>query len=207
MKKFFAEFKKFINRGNVIDLSVGVIIGGAFSAIVNALTNHILMPFINWVLLKITGGVGLNSIYTYLEKAVDETGEIILEDSIYINWGSFITAVINFILIAIVLFAIVKAFNKLNQATNEAKEARIALTLKNEGIRKIRKEEKVSKKGAESLYAIRLEKAEKEALELKEKEEAERLAAEEEENARLAALKPEELTNELLLKILSNMKK
>ena len=207
MKKFFAEFKKFINRGNVIDLSVGVIIGGAFSAIVNALTNHILMPFINWVLLKITGGAGLNSIYTYLEKAVDETGEVILEDSIYINWGSFITAVINFILIAIVLFAIVKAFNKLNQATNEAKEARIALSLKNEGIRKIRKEEKVSKKEAESLYAIRLEKAEKEALELKEKEEAERLALEEEENARLAALKPEELTNELLLKILSNMKK
>ena len=54
MKKFFAEFKKFIQRGNVIDLAVGVIIGGAFSAIVTALTNNILMPVINWVLLKLT---------------------------------------------------------------------------------------------------------------------------------------------------------
>ena len=71
MKKFFNEFKAFISRGNVMDMAVGVIIGGAFSAIVTALTNHILMPIVNWFLLIITGGNGLDSIYTYLKKELE----------------------------------------------------------------------------------------------------------------------------------------
>ena len=118
MKKFFTEFKAFINRGNVIDLAVGVIIGGAFSAIVTALTSHILMPLINWVLLAITGGKGLEGVYTFLSKVTDENGAVVLENSIYIDWGAFITAVINFILIALVVFLIVKAINKAKEATD-----------------------------------------------------------------------------------------
>jgi len=113
MKKFFREFKAFISRGNVIDLAVGVIIGSAFTAIVTALTQHVLMPVINWFLLKITGGKGLTEIYTYLEKVFEEDGVTIdLVKSIYIDWGAFITAIINFILIALVVFCIVKAINK-----------------------------------------------------------------------------------------------
>lgn len=121
MKKFFKEFKAFISRGNVMDMAVGVIIGGAFSAIVSALTNHVLMPVINWFLLIITGGNGLDSVYTYLKKV--ETAEgIDLKNSIYIDWGAFITAVINFILIAFVLFMIIRTINRIAEANKKIKE-------------------------------------------------------------------------------------
>ena len=119
MKKFFSEFKEFISRGNVMDLAIGVIIGGAFSAIITALTNNILMPIINWVLLQLTDGEGLNEIFTFLDKqfVLDEAGNptnvIDLANSIYIDWGAFITAIINFILIALVLFLIIKAIMQL----------------------------------------------------------------------------------------------
>ncbi len=106
MKKFFKEFKEFISRGNVLDLAVGVIIGGAFSAIITALTNGILMPLINALLAK--GGNGLESAYTILVRA-ETDGVLDLSKSIYIDWGAFITAIINFLLIALVLFIIIKA--------------------------------------------------------------------------------------------------
>lgn len=121
MKKFFGEFKKFITRGNVMDMAVGVIIGGAFSAIVSALTNHILMPIINWFLLIITGGSGLESVYTYLKKVKTEEGIIDTANSIYIDWGAFITAVINFILIAFVLFMIIRTINRIAEANKKIK--------------------------------------------------------------------------------------
>ena len=63
MKKFFEEFKKFITRGNVVDMSVGVIVGGAFTAIVNGLSNNILKPIVNWILALILGANSLNDIY------------------------------------------------------------------------------------------------------------------------------------------------
>ena len=95
MKKFWADFKKFISRGNIVDMAVGVIIGSAFSAIVTSLTNKVIMPLIN-KLLAMSGG-GLEKAYTFLDKVVDPvTNEVILEKSIYIDWGAFITAIINF---------------------------------------------------------------------------------------------------------------
>ncbi len=107
MKKFFQDFKKFITRGNVIDMAVGVIIGSAFSAIITALTNKILMPLIN-ALLSL-GGDGLTSAYTFLKVVYEPDGTTIdLTKSIYIDWGAFITAIINFFLIAFVLFMIIK---------------------------------------------------------------------------------------------------
>ena len=124
MKKFFGEFKKFITRGNVMDMAVGVIIGGAFSAIVSALTNHILMPIVNWFLLLITGGSGLDTIYTYLKKVETvEDGKTVIDlaNSIYIDWGAFITAVINFILIAFVLFMIIITINRVVEANKKIK--------------------------------------------------------------------------------------
>lgn len=126
MKKFFSEFKKFITRGNVMDLAVGVIIGGAFTAIVNALSNNILRPIINWIIAAICGGSSdLSKIYTVLKPAyvLDETGAatttLDLTKSIYIDWGAFISAILNFLIIAFVLFLIVKTINKVNEGVNE----------------------------------------------------------------------------------------
>lgn len=112
MKKFFGEFKKFITRGNVLDLAVGVIIGTAFTAIVNALTKNILQPVINWLLYLIFGGNGsLDGVYTFLVGNAED-----LTSAIYIDWGAFVSAIINFLLIAFVLFSIVKTINKLQES-------------------------------------------------------------------------------------------
>lgn len=111
MKKFFKEFKDFITRGNVLDMAVGVIVGGAFTAIITALTGQILQPLINWLLAGATGE-GLEAAVTILKPAyVEGTDVIDLANSIYINWGAFITAIINFILVAFILFCIVKTIN------------------------------------------------------------------------------------------------
>ena len=121
MKKIFGEFKKFITRGNVVDLAVGVIIGGAFTGIVNGLSNYILKPIINWVIALVLGKDGLSGAITMLSPAylTDANGlptkEYDLANSIYIDWGSFISAIINFFIIAIVLFAIVKTLNNLKE--------------------------------------------------------------------------------------------
>lgn len=120
MKKLFEEFKKFITRGNVIDLAVGVIIGSAFSSIVTSLTDKIIMPFINWLLAL--GGNGLDSAYTFLKKVYDADNNIDLTNSIYIDWGAFITAVINFFLIALVLFTIIKIASKSRDVLHEMAE-------------------------------------------------------------------------------------
>ena len=128
MKKFFQEFKKFITRGNVMDLAVGVIVGGAFTAIVNGLSNFILKPLINALLALILGADSLDKVYTFLKPAykevLDEAGTVIgteldLANSIYIDWGSFIEAIINFLLIAFTLFTIVRIVTKLNKRLQE----------------------------------------------------------------------------------------
>ena len=118
MSNFFGEFKKFITRGNVVDMAVGVIVGSSFTAIVNALSNNILKPFINYLLAIAFGEGALSDAFTFLKKEyvmVDgvQTAEIDLANSIYIDWGAFINAVINFFLVAFVLFVIVKVFNNL----------------------------------------------------------------------------------------------
>ena len=123
MKKFFKEFKEFISRGNIVDLSVAVIIGGAFSAIVTALTNQIIMPLVNWVLSLCVGKNGLAGAVTVLSPAyqTDEFGNYVLDSaghkvvdlasSIYIDWGAFISAIINFLIIAFTIFCLVKVIN------------------------------------------------------------------------------------------------
>ena len=119
MKKFASEFKTFITRGNVVDLAVGVIIGGAFTAIVNGLSDYILKPLINALLFLILGKGSLENIYTFLhqETMVDEGGATVVDlaNSIYIDWGAFISAIINFFIIAIVLFVIVKFINHMRE--------------------------------------------------------------------------------------------
>ena len=114
MKKFFTDFKKFISRGNIIDMAIGVIVGNAFSAIVKSFTDKIIMPLIN-ALLSLGGENGLESAYTYLKKAYTEDGSIDLTKSIFIDWGAFITAIINFFIIALTLFVILKVAMKSRQ--------------------------------------------------------------------------------------------
>ncbi len=185
IKKFFNEFKVFITRGNVLDLAVGVIVGGAFTAIVNGLSNDILKPIINFLLALILGGEGLKAAVSILHPAyvLDANGvatpEIDLANSIYIDWGAFISSIINFLLVAFVLFIIVRMMNRIT----EAREKMLTDLEINEkkAVHKIKRTEKVSKAEAKRLYAERLE-AEKVA-----KAEEERLAKEKaEEEARIA---------------------
>ena len=131
MKKFIEEFKKFITRGNVLDMAVGVIVGSSFTAIVNALSNNILKPFINFLLALVFGANSLSEVYTFL-KVVKVTGEdgvetIDLANSIYIDWGSFINAIINFFIVAFVLFCIVKLINRLKSDTDTLKKKSLSL--------------------------------------------------------------------------------
>ena len=135
-KGLVKEFKEFIFRGNIVDMAVGVIVGGAFTAVVNGLSNFVLKPIINWMLFLITGSSSSEEIYTYLHKeytAVEvldsagaPTGETVMEldlaKSIYIDWGSFINAIVNFLLIAFTLFIIIKVINGVRRAADEAKE-------------------------------------------------------------------------------------
>ena len=118
MKKFLGEFKKFITRGNVLDMAVGVIVGGAFTGIVNGLSNYILKPIINWLLALILGKNGLSGAITFLSKA-ETDGVVDLANSIYIDWGAFISSVINFFIIAFVLFTIVKTMNKIREGNEK----------------------------------------------------------------------------------------
>ena len=125
MKKFFTEFKKFITRGNVVDMAVGVIVGSSFTAIVNGLSNFILKPVINWMLARLLGKDSLSEVYTFLLRAdkdgneIGVDGVVDLTKSIYIDWGAFINAVINFFLVALVLFMIVKTMNKFRDEHDE----------------------------------------------------------------------------------------
>jgi len=117
MKKFFAEFKKFITRGNVLDMAVGVIVGGAFTAIVNGVSNFVLKPIINFILASIFGDGAFESAYTFLGEKVytlDAEGNQIIDlaKCHYIDWGSLIIAIINFFVTALVLFLIVRAINR-----------------------------------------------------------------------------------------------
>ena len=127
MKKIAGEFKKFITRGNVVDMAVGVLIGSSFTAIVNGLSNFILKPIINWILALIMGDGPLSDIYTMLKTAtmIDEaTGETIVDlaNSIYIDWGAFINAILNFMIIAVILFTIVKIINTLRDGNKDLTE-------------------------------------------------------------------------------------
>ena len=110
-----AEFKKFVMRGNVVDMAVGVIIASSFTKIVNGFTQGVVMPFVNWIVYLCAGEMELSEITTILRPVykLDEAGVEVLDTakSIIINWGTLIQAIIDFILIAIVLFAILKTVN------------------------------------------------------------------------------------------------
>ena len=201
MKKFFGEFKTFITRGNVVVRAGGVIVGGAFTAIVNGVSNFVLKPIINWVLSLILGKDALSEIFTFLREAytIDpETGAYVLDEagnkvidlanSIYIDWGSLILAVINFIITAFVLFLIVKFINNARDDKDRF------------GLSKADREE-LKKRGIKRRNKAAV------AAYLNEKAAAEAKAAEEAaEKARLDRL-ANPTTEELLKQILAEMQK
>lgn len=122
MKKFFSEFKQFISRGNVMDMAIGVIIATAFGKITTSLVNDVFMPFIGWLI----GGFDLSKLNITLSPAVlDEAGEVVKE-AVVIGIGTFLTTIIDFILVAFVVFLIVKAFNTARTKLEKKKEEEAA---------------------------------------------------------------------------------
>ncbi len=199
MKKFFEEFKKFIMRGNVIDMAVGVIVGSSFTAIVNGMSNFILKPVINWLLALIFGANSLSEVFTMLKPAYDADGVLDLANSIYIDWGEFINTVINFLLVAFVLFSIVKIINKIRDMQKELDKHIQKETLS----RSERKELKANGVNPKNKDAVKAYFEEKERL-AREKEETDKKAAE--EKARLER-EANPTTEDLLKQILAELKK
>lgn len=113
------EFKEFISKGNVMDLAVGVIIGGAFGTIVTSLTDDVIMPIVG----AIFGGLDFSNYFVGLSSAVDaSTLEAAREQGSVLAYGSFITAIVNFIILAFIIFMMVRAVNKMRR-TEEAAPA------------------------------------------------------------------------------------
>ena len=128
MKKLISDFKKFISKGNVIDLAVGMIIGAAFTAIVNALVNYILKPLI----AAIPGADGTSALKVTLKDAVVNSAGNVTSEAVVLDFGEVISAVITFFLTAVILFAIVKVIvsirerrEKLQAALKKAREDKL----------------------------------------------------------------------------------
>ena len=118
MKKFLEEFKAFAMRGNVIDMAVGVVIGGAFGGITTSLVNDIIMPLIS----MLTGGLDFSAWKWVLKEAVlDETGAEVAA-AVSVNYGNLISVIVNFIVIAFAIFCVVKALNKARELTEKKEE-------------------------------------------------------------------------------------
>jgi large conductance mechanosensitive channel len=152
------EFKTFITRGNVIDMATGVIVAGAFTKIITALTNNVFLPVVNYLVSLATNGkqvllITILNKQPYFLESVNDAGEIVKTvnpECIFIDWGIVLEAVVNFILIAAIIFTIVKVINhtraKIDAIKAKAREDEIAA-------------EKAAKDEAERLAAIEAEKA------------------------------------------------
>jgi large conductance mechanosensitive channel len=152
------EFKTFITRGNVIDMATGVIVAGAFTKIITALTNNVFLPVVNYLVSLATNGkqvllITILNKQPYFLESVNDAGEIVKTvnpECIFIDWGIVLEAVVNFILIAAIIFTIVKVINhtraKIDAIKAKVKEDVLAA-------------EKAAKDEAERLAAIEAEKA------------------------------------------------
>ena len=115
MKKFFEEFKQFAMRGNMIDLAVGVVIGGAFGKITTSLVNDIIMPFIS----ILTGGIDFSDWKWVLKEAVLNADGSEAAAAISVNFGSLVAVILDFIIIAFAIFCMIKALNNLQRKKAE----------------------------------------------------------------------------------------
>ena len=115
MKKFFAEFKAFAMRGNVMDMAIGVVIGAAFGKITTSIVNDIIMPLIGLV----TGGIDLTQWNILLNSAAVEAGA----DPVTLGIGNLLAVILDFIIVAFAMFLLVKAMNKLASLKKKEEEA------------------------------------------------------------------------------------
>lgn len=109
-KGFIGEFKEFVSRGNVVDMAVGIVVGSAFTGIVNSLVKEVFMPFIGWLI----GGIDFSDFKIVLKSAEGEIPEVA------ILYGNFINQIINFFILAFVVFMVVKIMNKFKRKKEEA---------------------------------------------------------------------------------------
>ena len=114
MKKFFEEFKTFISRGTVMDMAIGVIIGGAFGAITSSLVANVITPLLAWIF----GTPNTDALNITLRAADEAAGT----EAITLGLGTFVGAIINFLVIALVLFSVIKAFNKAREIAEAKKK-------------------------------------------------------------------------------------
>lgn len=121
MKNIIQEFKKFAIRGNVVDMAVGVIIGVAFGKIVSSIVNDFIMPTIGVII----GGVNFTDLKLTLKKAVME-GDKVVSPAVTINYGNFLQTTLDFLIIAIAVFLLIKAINALNKKKEETTKAPVA---------------------------------------------------------------------------------
>jgi large conductance mechanosensitive channel len=117
MGKFLTEFKEFAMKGNVVDMAVGVVVGGAFGKIVTSLVNDIIMPIVG----VLTGGMNFTDYKIVLKDAVLEAGEVVTPE-VAVTWGSFIQTIVDFLIVAFCIFMAIKAMNKLKRAEPAAPE-------------------------------------------------------------------------------------
>ena len=115
MKKFFEEFKAFAMRGNVVDMAVGVVIGGAFGKITTSIVNDIIMPLIS----MLTGGVDFTQWKWVLKEAVLDAEGAVVSTEVAISFGNTIAIILDFIIIAFAVFCLVKALNSLHRKEEE----------------------------------------------------------------------------------------
>ena len=114
MKKFMEEFKAFVTRGNVLDMAVGVIVGGAFGAITSSLVANVITPLLAWIF----GTPNTDALNITLRAADEAAGT----EALVLGLGTFVGAIINFLVIALVLFSVIKAFNKAREAAEALKK-------------------------------------------------------------------------------------
>ena len=111
---FFKEFKEFAVKGNVMDMAIGVIIGGAFGKIVTSLVNDLLMPLVG----ALIGNVDFTTLSVTLREAV-MNGEEVVKEAVTLNYGNFIQTTVDFLIIAFCIFLMLKGINKLNKKKEE----------------------------------------------------------------------------------------
>ena len=191
MKDVVTDFKKFINKGNVIDLAAGIIIGTAFTAIVNSLVNDIVMPLISRMI-----NFDLTSAKTVLrEEVLDEEGEVVIK-AITLNYGSFIQNVINFFIIALAIYVAVKTirFIKNGYIRSEIKY-----------IKKLKAKHPELFDEEDEPGTLLYEKLKKNHPEYFETEIAQEIEAKKAKEKR--ELSPQEINNELLLRLNENLER
>ena len=175
MKKFFEDFKKFISRGNVVDMAVGVAVAGAFTAIVNAFTKGFISP----LLALLTNDSDLSSMKWVIREELMNSEGVVTQTEVAILWGGLVQAILDFLIIALTLFIVMRVWAAVTKRAREF----------NEQLNKRIHEQELAEKAAAEAKA-------KEEAEAKAAEEAARLAEEEarrqEEEARASALAAEE---------------